>query len=464
MSPKATNTPGNKSHTPPAPWSPDSWKGRVLAQQVVYRDREAVERAVAKLSEFPPLVTSGEIEKLRELIADAQSGKRFLLQGGDCAESLAHCTPEIITAQLKILLQMSLVLVHGLKKPVVRVGRIAGQYAKPRSSPTESRDGLELPSYFGDLVNEPAFDADARTPNPHLMVRGYQHAAVTLNFIRSLIDGGFADIHHPEYWDLRFMEHASLSPELRAEYTRMAGQLSEALKFMEALGETAVHEFNRVEFFTSHEALNLLYESAQTRTVPRRAGYYNLTTHLPWIGERTRALDGAHVEYARGIRNPVGVKVGPTITGDELIELIDTLNPKNEPGRIVLIHRMGATRINDGLARLLEAVQGAGRTVLWVCDPMHGNTQSTASGVKTRSFDRILSELNTAFDLHEQAGTVLGGVHFELTGEDVTECVGGATGLSEDDLSRNYVSPCDPRLNYSQALEMAFLIARRMSS
>lgn len=445
-------------------WSPESWKQKMAAQQVVYPDREAVDRAVEKLRGFPPLVTSGEIEALRGLIGEAQEGKRFLLQGGDCAESLAHCTPEVITAQLKILLQMSLVLVHGLKKPVVRVGRIAGQYAKPRSSATESRDGMELPSYFGDLVNEPAFAEEARRPNPHLMVRGYQHAAVTLNFIRSLIDGGFADIHHPEYWDLRFVEHANLSSELREAYTRMAGQLAEALKFMEALGETAVHEFQRVEFFTSHEALNLLYESAQTRTVPRRAGHYNLTTHLPWIGARTAAIDGAHVEYARGIRNPIGVKVGPKTASRELLELIDVLNPGDEAGRIVLIHRMGSEKIDAALPSLLEAVRDADRRVLWVCDPMHGNTETTNGGVKTRSFDRILSELNTAFDLHEQAGTILGGVHFELTGEDVTECVGGATGLSEDDLHQNYVSPCDPRLNYSQALEMAFLIARRMSS
>lgn len=463
MAPKTTN----KKRSAPrsgAPWSPDSWKSRIAAQQVVYKDRAAVERAVAKLRGFPPLVTSGEIERLRSLIADAQEGRRFLLQGGDCAESLTQCTGDVITAQLKILLQMSLVLVHALKKPVIRVGRIAGQYAKPRSSPTETREGVELPSYFGDLVNEPAFDPEARKPNPHLMVRGYQHAAVTLNFIRSLIDGGFADIHHPEYWDLRFMEHANLSAELRAEYTRMAGQLAEALKFMEALGETAVHEFQRVEFFTSHEALNLLYESAQTRTVPRREGYYNLTTHLPWIGARTRAVDGAHVEYARGIRNPVGVKIGPRTEPGELIELIDVLNPKDEPGRVVLIHRMGAEGVEAGLPRLLEGVRDAGRRVLWVCDPMHGNTEKTASGVKTRSFEKILHELNRSFDLHEQTGTILGGVHFELTGEDVTECVGGATGLSEADLDRNYVSACDPRLNYSQALEMAFLIARRMSA
>lgn len=449
-------------HTlPRAPWTPESWKSKLAAQQVLYTDREAVDRAVEKLRGFPPLVTSGEITRLQTLIAEAQEGKRFVLQGGDCAESLADCTSDCITNKLKILLQMSLVLVHAMKKPVIRIGRFAGQYAKPRSSMTETRDGVTLPSYFGDLVNGADFEPGAREPNPHLMVRAYQHAAVTLNFIRSLIDGGFADLHHPEYWDLRFMEHASLPPELRAEYQRMASQLAEALRFMEALGETAVHEMNRVEFFTSHEALNLLYESAQTRTVPRRNGYFNLTTHLPWIGERTRALDGAHIEYARGIRNPLGVKVGPKTTPDDLVALLNILNPTNEPGRIVLIHRMGAANIRQALPRLLDTVKRSGQRVLWITDPMHGNTQSTASGIKTRSFDHILEEINAAFDLHEQAGTILGGVHFELTGEDVTECTGGGSGITENDLSRNYASPCDPRLNYSQALELAFLIARR---
>jgi 3-deoxy-7-phosphoheptulonate synthase len=442
-------------------WSPESWREKLAAHQVVYEDREAVERAVAKLRGFPPLVTSYEVERLRAQIAQAQEGKRFLLQGGDCAESLAQCTPEAITAQLKILLQMSLVLVHGLKKPVIRVGRIAGQYAKPRSSPTETVGEVELPSYFGDLVNAPDFEATARKPDPHLMVRGYQHAAVTLNFIRSLIDGGFADLHHPEHWDLRFMEHADLDPEMRGAYQRMASQLAEAIEFMEALGEASLEDTHRVDFYTSHEALNLLYESAQTRTVPRREGHYNLTTHLPWIGERTRAIDGAHVEYARGIRNPVGVKVGPDADPEEVVELVETLNPRDEPGRVVLIHRMGAGRVASALPPILEEVARNERRVLWICDPMHGNTEQTSAGFKTRNVDRILEELHTAFDAHDNAGTHLGGVHFELTGEDVTECVGGGAGVTEDDLSRNYATACDPRLNYSQALELAFSIASR---
>ena len=442
-------------------WNPLSWKEKIAAQQTVYEDREAVDRAVEKLAGFPPLVTSGEVEHLRRLIAEAQEGRRFVLQGGDCAERLDDCRPQTIANKLKILLQMSLVLVHGMRTPVVRVGRFAGQYAKPRSSPTETRDGVTLPSYFGDLVNRWEFDEEARRPDPHLMVRGYQHAAVTLNFIRALIDGGFADLHHPERWDLSFLDHDSMDDATRARYRRMADDLAGALSFMESLGDTSVDELSRVDFFTSHEGLNLLYESAQTRTVPRRAGHYNLTTHMPWIGERTRALDGAHVEYFRGIRNPVGVKVGPTADPAEIIALVETLNPKDEPGRVVLIHRMGASKVREALPPLLEAVKNSGKHVLWMADPMHGNSVTTESGIKTRSFDMILGELHGAFDAHEEAGTYLGGVHFELTGENVTECIGGATNVTEDTLHTNYISQCDPRLNDHQSLQMAFLIAER---
>jgi 3-deoxy-7-phosphoheptulonate synthase len=449
-------------------WTPESWTSRLARQQVVYTDREAVDAALAKLRALPPLVTSWEIERLKSLIADAQRGERFLLQGGDCAETLDDCRPESITSKLKILLQMSLVLVQGGKKPVIRVGRFAGQYAKPRSSPTETRviDGqeLSLPSYFGDLVNRSEFTYAARQPNPHLMVRGYQHAAMTLNFIRSLAEGGFADLHHPEYWDLSFFQNADLSQERRDQYGRLSAELSDALRFMEALGERAVEDLTRVEFFTSHEGLNLLYESAQTRTVPRREGHYDLTTHLPWIGERTRDPDGAHVEFFRGIRNPVGVKVGPKVTGEELVALIDRLNPGNEAGKIVVITRHGAERVGEALPPLAEAVRSAGQTVLWVCDPMHGNGLTTESGIKTRRFDSILDELERAWKVHHESGGHLGGVHFELTGDDVTECIGGASGVTEAHLSENYVSPCDPRLNYQQSIELAFLLAQRMAS
>jgi len=447
-----------------SPWSPDAWKTRLEAHQVRYADREAVDRAVAKLRSLPPLVTSWEIERLKTLLAEAEQGRRFLLQGGDCAETLADCRPRVIADKLKILLQMSLVMVHGAKRPVVRVGRFAGQYAKPRSSPTETRDGRTLPSYFGDLVNAVDFQPGAREPDPHLMVRGYQHAAMTLNFIRALVEGGFADLHHPEYWDLDWASAETLPPDQRAEYARMIEHLQDGLHFMEALGERSIEDLSRVEFFTSHEGLNLLYESSQTRTVPRRDGHYDLTTHMPWIGERTRAIDGAHVEFFRGIENPVGVKVGPGADPREIVDLVSTLNPRNEHGKCLLITRMGAERIAHALPPLIEAVHGAGRRVLWVCDPMHANTTTTSSGRKTRRFSAILEELSGAFDVHAKLGTSLGGVHFELTGENVTECIGGAAGLTEAHLETNYASLCDPRLNYQQALEMAFFIAKRLAA
>lgn len=454
------DAPESSSH-----WTPVSWKTRLDPQQVLYTDRNAVERATAKLASLPPLVTSWEIDSLRDKIARAQRGEAFLLQGGDCAEKLEDCRPEPITSRLKILLQMSLVLVHGLGKPVVRVGRFAGQYAKPRSSKTETKQingqPVELPSYFGDLVNRDEFTAEARNPDPHLMVRGYQHAAMTINFIRALIDGGFADLHHPEYWDLSFMGSAKLEPPLREQYLAMSRELAGALKFMENLGEKTVDDLTRVDFYTSHEGLNLLYESAQTREVPRKAGHYNLTTHLPWIGERTRDIDGAHVEYFRGIRNPVGVKLGPTADAETVRTLLDRLNPADEPGRMVLIVRMGASKVQTSLAPLIEAV--GDRKVLWISDPMHGNTRSTASGHKTRSVDDIRTELEVSIDTHKSLGTHLGGVHFELTGEDVTECIGGAADITEDQLDDNYATALDPRLNYQQALELAFMLANKLA-
>jgi 3-deoxy-7-phosphoheptulonate synthase len=444
-------------------WSPTSWKTKPITQDVRYENPKEVEDVVAALGRLPPLVTFWEVERLRALLTEAQQGRRFLLQGGDCAESLSDCRPDIITNRQKIILQMSLVLIHGGHRPVIRVGRIAGQYAKPRSKPTEARGGVELPSYFGDLVNRPEFTPEARRADPRLMLACYHHAAMTLNFVRSLSDGGFADVHHPEYWDLSFFRQAAVPAELREEYEQTTRKLSEALRFMEALGERTVADLTRVDFYTSHEGLNLHYESAQTRQVPWRQGWYDLTTHLPWIGERTRALDGAHVEFFRGIRNPVGVKLGPSVSPADAVRLTEQLNPDNEPGKIVLITRMGAQRVADALPPVVEAMRKAGRLVLWVCDPMHGNTVSTASGIKTRSFDDVLREVELSFDVHERLGSYLGGVHFELTGEDVTECVGGAVGITEQDLERNYATLCDPRLNYRQALEMSFRLAQRMS-
>ena len=444
-------------------WTPETWRSLPNAQEVAYPDAEALAGAIRKLRSLPPLVTSWEIERLRKVIAEAQEGKRFVLQGGDCAETLADCNAEGIANKLKILLQMSLVLVHGLKLPVVRIGRFAGQYAKPRSSATETRGGETLPSYFGYLVNGAEFTSAARTPDPRMLVRAYQHAAMTLNFIRALVEGGFADLHHPEYWDLSFFSRATLSPELRAEYEAMTRNLADGLRFMEALGERAVDDLTRVEFFTSHEGLNLLYESAQTRRVPRRDGFYDLTAHLPWIGDRTRDLAGAHIEFFRGIRNPVAVKLGPSVESEQAVKLAERLNPANEAGELVFITRMGRAGVAAKLPPLIERVQRSGRRVLWVCDPMHGNTITTGTGIKTRSFDAIRDELEKTIECHAAAGTRLGGVHFELTGEDVTECIGGAAGVTEAGLSANYASACDPRLNYQQSLELAFLLSRRMS-
>jgi 3-deoxy-7-phosphoheptulonate synthase len=449
---------------PNAVWTPDSWKSKIDPQAIPYDDPAALETACARLRELPPLVTSWEITRLKRLLAEAQRGERFLVQGGDCAETLADCRSPVIANKLKILMQMSLVMVHEGKRPVVRVGRFAGQYAKPRSKLVEAREGVVRPSYFGDMVNRSDFSEGGRRPDPDNMVVAYSHAAMTLNFVRSLSAGGFADVHHPEYWELSFFRRANVSDSLREEYERTTSQLAEALRFMEALHESSVEELTRVDFYTSHEGLNLYYESSQTRRVPRREGWFDLTTHFPWIGERTRSLDGAHVEFFRGVENPVGIKLGPSVSADQVLGLVDALNPSNEPGKLALVTRMGASKVSDVLPGLVEAVTRAGKLVLWVCDPMHGNTQATPSGLKTRDFDDILREVERTFDVHDGCGTHLGGVHFEMTGEDVTECIGGAAGVTIDDLDRNYASACDPRLNYRQTLEMGFRIAKRLGS
>jgi 3-deoxy-7-phosphoheptulonate synthase len=415
--------------------------------------------ALAQLSSLPPLVTSWEIETLKGQLAEAAHGRRFLLQGGDCSESFADCASDAITSKLKILLQMSLVLVQGARKPVIRVGRFAGQYAKPRSSDTESRNGTTLPCYRGDMINGSDFNLEARTPDPLLLLRAYERSGLTINFIRSLIHGGFADLHHPENWNLDFV---SKSPRA-AEYARMVSSIGESLKFIEALTGAAISEANRVEFFTSHEGLHLHYEQAQTRPVPRRTGFYNLSTHFPWIGERTRSLDGAHVEFFRGIVNPIAVKIGPTITPDEAVALADILNPRNEPGRLTFTHRFGAGRVAQCLPPIVEAIQRHGKHVLWCCDPMHGNTEATENGIKTRRFSNILSELEASFHILKDCGTHLGGLHIELTGENVTECLGGASGILESDLTRDYRSQLDPRLNYEQAMELALAASHLMA-
>jgi len=440
-----------------AQWAPESWTARIALQQPAYEDAAELRAVLAELGQLPPLVTSWEVLTLKERLAEAQEGKRFLLQGGDCAESFADCNSSIISNRLKVLLQMSLVLVHGLKRPVLRVGRFAGQYAKPRSADTETRDGVTLPAFRGDLINSPDFTPAARRADPRRLIKAHARSAMTMNFVRALIDGGFADLHHPEYWDLAWVEHSPLA----AEYRRMVASIGDSLRFMETLAGQSINSYQRVDFYTSHEALLLHYEQALTRQVPRQWGWFNLSTHFPWIGMRTAALDGAHTEYFRGIRNPIAVKIGPSVKPDQLMRLVDVLNPTDEPGRLTLIHRMGNTGIAEALPPLLDAVKSEGRRVLWVADPMHGNTESTSNGYKTRRFANISGELDQAFDIHAAAGTRLGGVHLELTGEDVTECTGGARGLDEIGLERAYKSTVDPRLNYEQALEMAMLIVRK---
>jgi len=439
-------------------WNPESWQSRIAQQQPVYEDAVAVAGVVENLAQLPPLVTAWEVERLQTQLAEAAAGRAFVLQGGDCSESFADCNSRTILSKLKVLIQMSLVLICGSRQRVVRIGRIAGQYAKPRSANTETREGVELPSYRGDIINRSGFSRDDRAPNPELMLRAYERSALTINYIRALSEGGFADLHHPENWDLEFVRN---TPGSR-KYQELLESLSDSIRFMEVVSGGELDQLTRVDFFTSHEGLHLLYEQALTRQDQRQQGYYNLSTHLPWIGDRTRQIDGAHLEYFRGIRNPIAVKVGNTIAPDELVDLIRVLNPNNTPGRLTLIHRFGADRVSTSLPILIDAVRAAGQTVLWSCDPMHGNTHATRNGFKTRSFDDITSEIITAFHLHRECGSRLGGIHLELTGEDVTECTGGPANLTESDLPRDYRSQVDPRLNYEQAMEVAFLLAEQM--
>ncbi len=443
----------------PGEWMPDSWQKRPATQLPIYPDTGLLQSALKQLARLPPLVTSWEIKNLKKQLAEATRGQRFLLQGGDCSENFDDCESGAIAGKLKILLQMSLVLVQGAKKRVIRVGRIAGQYAKPRSAEMETRAGVTLPSYRGDMINHSSFSLQERAADPVRLLRAYERAGLTINFIRALIEGGFADLHHPENWEIGFVAH---SPHA-AEYTRMVESIGESLRFMETLAGRVAGDINRVDFFTSHEALNLHYEQAQTRQVPHHHGWYNLSTHFPWVGERTRALDGAHVEYVRGIANPIGVKIGPAVTPEEALALVDALNPENEPGRLTFIHRLGAGNVAKCLPRLAQAIQRGGKHILWCCDPMHGNTETTREGIKTRRFAKILEELEISYRILQDCGTHLGGVHFELTGDNVTECIGGASGVTEADLARDYRTQLDPRLNYEQAMEMALLLSRLMA-
>ncbi|NGP75558.1 3-deoxy-7-phosphoheptulonate synthase class II [Balneolaceae bacterium YR4-1] len=440
----------------PKDWSPVSWKDFPIKQLPDYPNQEELEKVYKELSEYPPLITSWEVAALKKKLADVAAGKSFLLQGGDCAESFDDCKAPKVVNLLKVLLQMSFILIHEMGIPVLRVGRIAGQYAKPRSRNYETVNGQKIPNYRGDLINSIEPKLEARIPDPNRLLEGYNKSALTLNFLRALADEGFADLHHPEYWELDFMKQNTYYQE----YEAMVNSIQKAVGFMETITPNEFSTVQKVNIYTSHEGLNLHYDSAQTRKVPRRDGWYNLSTHLVWLGNRTREIDGAHVEYLRGIRNPIGIKIGPNYDLDETMQLIEKLNPIHEAGKIVLITRFGKDEVSEKLPKLIQNIKREGMPVVWSCDPMHGNTFSTDSNIKTRNFDDIIEEIRKTFDIHRSQGSYLGGVHLELTGDNVTECVGGARGLGEGELHQNYKSYCDPRLNYQQSLEMAFLIAK----
>jgi 3-deoxy-7-phosphoheptulonate synthase len=440
-----------------AKWSPETWRGKPAQQVPEYPDRTKLEAVEKRLRSYPPLVFAGEARRLTNLLGDVAEGRGFLLQGGDCAESFAEFSANNIRDTFRVLLQMAVVLTFGAALPVVKVGRMAGQFAKPRSAPTEAIGGVELPSYRGDIVNGIEFEAAARAPDPERLVQAYNQSAATLNLLRAFAQGGFADLHKVHRWNLDFVADSPLGHR----YAELADRLSETLEFMAACGMTAesTPQIRETEFFTSHEALLLSYEQALTRVDSLTGKWYGCSAHLLWIGDRTRQLDGAHVEYMRGIENPIALKCGPSMEADELLRLIEALNPGNIPGRLSLIARMGADKVEAKLPGLLRAVKRAGAKVVWACDPMHGNTIKSSTGYKTRPFERILAEVRGFFAVHQAEGTHAGGVHFEMTGQDVTECTGGAKAVTDQTLADRYHTHCDPRLNASQALELAFLIA-----
>ncbi len=431
-------------------WQPDSWHQLIAAQQAVYDDSQALSQVIGELSQLPPLVSVNEIDDLRLRIASAAKGESFVLQGGDCAEMFSDCNADVITGKLKILIQMSLILVYGLKKPVTKIGRLAGQYAKPRSQQTEMINGQELPCYRGDLINSAEVDLAARRADPKRLLKGYSFASLTLNYIRTLFDDHFSDLSNIDNWDLDFVSHSSREKE----YQAIIQQIKISQSLINNLAPQNLTQKLDDKIFTCHEALHLHYEQALTRQ-QNNGQWYNLSTHLPWIGMRTCQLDSAHVEYMRGIANPIAVKIGPAMSSEHLLHLCDQLDPDNQPGRLTLITRFGAEKIEQHLAPLIKALQKQDRQPLWCCDPMHGNTCTTQQGVKTRNFDDIIKELTRAIQIHRDASSHLGGVHFELTGDHVTECTGGARGLTELDLARRYKSLVDPRLNADQSLEMA---------
>ena len=443
-----------------AAWSPESWRNLPIVQVPTYEDADKLAEVETRLASFPPLVFAGEARNLRAHLADVALGRGFLLQGGDCAESFVEHHADHIRDFFKVFLQMSVVLTYGGQLPVVKVGRLAGQFAKPRSSPVEKKGDVELPSYRGDIVNGAEFTEAARIPDPHRQLQAYRQSAATLNLVRAFAMGGFADLERVQQWNMGFV---SDSPQGH-RYQELADRIGETMAFMRACGLTSavVPQLRTTEFYTSHEALLLGYEQALTRLDSTSGGWFATSGHMGWIGDRTRQPDHAHVEFCRGIENPIGIKCGPSLAPDELIRLIDTLNPENEPGRITLICRFGEDKVGAHLPKLIQAVEREGRTVVWSCDPMHGNTITAQNGFKTRPFDRILGEVTQFFDVHAAEGTHPGGVHVEMTGANVTECTGGAREITDIDLQDRYHTHCDPRLNADQSLELAFLIAERL--
>ena len=441
-------------------WTPSSWRAKPVRQVPDYPDPAALAAVELKLKTHPPLVFAGEARNLTAALAEVAGGKAFLLQGGDCAESFAEFHPDNIRDNFRILLQMAVILTFGAGMPIVKVGRIAGQFAKPRSADTETRGGVTLPSYRGDNVNDIAFDPQSRAPDPQRLMQAYAQSAATLNLLRAFASGGYADLHNVHRWTLGFIAGSPAGERYKA----LAARISETLEFMEACGITpaSTPQLRATDFYTSHEALLLGYEQAMTRIDSTSGDWYDTSAHMVWIGDRTREPGGAHVEFCRGIRNPLGLKCGPGLSEDELLTLIATLNPDNRPGRLTLICRFGADRVAERLPRLIRAVAREGCQVVWSCDPMHGNTITAQTGFKTRPFERIIKEVKTFFDVHRAEGTHAGGVHFEMTGQNVTECLGGAQAISEEDLSSRYQTLCDPRLNANQALELAFLMAENL--
>ncbi len=442
-------------------WHKTDWRKKPRIQMPDYTDASALAGVEARLSQYPPLVFAGEARRLRAALGDAARGEAFLLQGGDCAEAFDQFSADAIRDTFKVMLQMAMVLTYGAKVPVIKVGRMAGQFAKPRSSPTEVVDGVELPSYRGDIINDLAFTPEARIPDPEKMMRAYTQAAATLNLLRAFSTGGYADVHQVHAWTLGFSEG-----EKAEKYRDMANRITDTLDFMKAAGVDgeSAHTLQTVDFYTSHESLLLEYEEALTRLDSTSGKWLAGSGHMIWIGDRTRQPDGAHVEFARGVQNPIGLKCGPSMEADDLKRLMATLNPENEAGRLTLIARFGAGKVAEHLPRLIRTVQEEGANVVWVCDPMHGNTIKSATGYKTRPFDAVLREVQEFFGIHRGEGTIPGGVHFEMTGLDVTECTGGMRAVTEENLSDRYHTACDPRLNASQSLELAFLVAEELSA